>query len=102
MLLFFLIMRLLENECFLIPLAEEPLDDLFQLFIEISKFQNALDVYIDFAFENSTLWTPYFETTLRCMKFLGEERAFHFNRGNAPLRTHIKHLVFTDSVDALR
>lgn len=80
----------------------KPSENLLNFLVKIAEEPDTFDFFIGFAFNDKNLEETYFHTTVDFVSVYSGVRAIHFHRNDLSLRSNSKHLIYSDSVGALR
>lgn len=93
-------LRFIPNQCYRFPRIGKPFPELIE-FLELLSFDLETDVFVEFSFDDPSLYTAYSETQLSFAKQHSGIVALRFNMDVLPLRAYSEHVFHTDSLDAL-
>lgn len=94
------ILRFPPTKSYKFPGIGKPFPELVE-FLEILYFDIEADVFVDFAFENQSLYAAYSETQLLFAKQHKGVIALRFNMNMVSLRAFSEHVFHTDSLESL-
>lgn len=92
--------RWIPNQCYKHPKIGKPFPELAE-FLKLLAFHFEKDVFVEFAFDDTSLYASYSETLLYFVQQHSEIIALHFNVDDRPLEVFSELIIHTDSLDVL-
>lgn len=89
------------NQCYQFSPIGEPFQELAE-FLELLSFNFETDVFVEFAFEDSSLYESYSETVLNFVQQHNGITALRFELDVLPLRAYRELILHTDSLEVLK